>query len=309
MFTLDRIVVGIDFSDSSIAAAHWVSEHFAPRSRLDLVHALDARRPPGFMLRAFPQLEQTLETLARGAQERLSDLAHDLDPRRPGTLLEPDGDPADALLAVAERLGADLIAVADHGRRRGLGALLGSVPERLAREADRPTLVVRGSPVKAPKRILVALADSPEAAETLAWARFLAELHRAELLILHVESSWYADQVRHHVSKEDGDRLAAAQRERGREWLTQLIADQELENLPHTVSVRSGQPGVEILHAEHAFEADLTICGLRAASRASPFLGSVARFVLQKGRASFLAVPRPREVLVRSPEGPALAID
>ncbi len=294
MFSMERIVVGIDFSDSSCAAALWLSEHFGPRSRLDLVHALDARRPPAFLLRAFPHLDQTLETLARGAQERLSDVARSLDPRRPGTILEPEGAPADALIAVAARIEADLIAVADHGRRKGLGALIGSVPERLAREADLPVLVVRGRPARAPKKILVALADSPEAAEALDWARYLAELHRARLLVLHVESSWYADQVRLHLNEREGDKLAAAQREQGRVWLEGLIKHHRLETVEHRTSVRSGQPGVAILHAEAEIDADLTICGLRAAGRASPFLGSVARFVLQKGRASFLGVPRPQ---------------
>ncbi|MCB9832162.1 MAG: universal stress protein [Planctomycetes bacterium] len=294
MFSLDRIALGTDFGDAAARAARWITEHFAPRAHLDLVHALDARRPPGFLVGAFPHLEQTLETLACGAGERLSELARTLDPRRPGTILERDGAPADALLAAAERVEADMIAVAEHGRRRGLGRLLGSVPDRLARETDRPLLVVRGVAERPPRRILVSLADSPEAAETLDWARYLAELHRARLLVLHVESCWYADQVRLHLNDREADDMAALQRRQGRSWLAGLIAAARLDAVDFESRVESGQPGVEILRAERAFDAELTICGLRGSGRATPFLGSVARFVLQKGRAPFLGVPRPQ---------------
>jgi len=50
---------------------------------------------------------------------------------------------ADAIIAAAERLDVDLIAVASHGRSGLKRALLGSVAEEVARRATKPVLIVR----------------------------------------------------------------------------------------------------------------------------------------------------------------------
>ena len=50
---------------------------------------------------------------------------------------------AEAILAAAERLDVDLIAVASHGRSGIMRALLGSVAEEVARRSPRPVLIVR----------------------------------------------------------------------------------------------------------------------------------------------------------------------
>jgi nucleotide-binding universal stress UspA family protein len=54
-----------------------------------------------------------------------------------------EGPPADAIVAHAERIGADLIAMATHGRG-GLGRLIfGSVSDEVVRHAPCPVLLVR----------------------------------------------------------------------------------------------------------------------------------------------------------------------
>ena len=50
---------------------------------------------------------------------------------------------AEAILAAAERLDVDLIAVASHGRSGIMRALLGSVAEEVARRSPRPVLIIR----------------------------------------------------------------------------------------------------------------------------------------------------------------------
>ncbi len=52
-------------------------------------------------------------------------------------------DVVEAICAAAERLGVDAICVASHGRTGLARAVLGSVAERVIREARRPVLVVR----------------------------------------------------------------------------------------------------------------------------------------------------------------------
>ena len=53
----------------------------------------------------------------------------------------PKGDPADALLAVAEREGADLIVVGNRGMT-GARRLLGSVPNKVTHNASCSVLVI-----------------------------------------------------------------------------------------------------------------------------------------------------------------------
>jgi hypothetical protein len=44
-----KIVVGIDFSDASLAGARWVSSCLAPRAELLLVHVVPVPRPPVYL--------------------------------------------------------------------------------------------------------------------------------------------------------------------------------------------------------------------------------------------------------------------
>lgn len=55
-----------------------------------------------------------------------------------------DGDVARAILAEAASAGADLIVMGTHGRHGFKRFMLGSVAERVAREARCPVLLVRG---------------------------------------------------------------------------------------------------------------------------------------------------------------------
>ncbi|MFN7972539.1 MAG: universal stress protein [Acidobacteriota bacterium] len=57
--------------------------------------------------------------------------------------VERGDDPARAICQVAERIGADLVCVASHGRSGVERAVLGSVAQELLRLTERPVLVVR----------------------------------------------------------------------------------------------------------------------------------------------------------------------
>ncbi|HEY9480241.1 MAG TPA: universal stress protein, partial [Gemmatimonadaceae bacterium] len=48
---LNRVLVGIDFSAPSLAAARWVAEHFAPRAELVLIHVIPEPRTPPYLAR------------------------------------------------------------------------------------------------------------------------------------------------------------------------------------------------------------------------------------------------------------------
>lgn len=52
------------------------------------------------------------------------------------------GDPRDAILTVAEEVGADLVVMGTHGRRGLARALIGSVAERVVRTSPVPVLTL-----------------------------------------------------------------------------------------------------------------------------------------------------------------------
>ena len=60
------------------------------------------------------------------------------------------GETVDELVAYADTIDADLIVVGSRGHGSLASAVLGSVSRGVLREARRPVLVVRGTPVPAP---------------------------------------------------------------------------------------------------------------------------------------------------------------
>ncbi|MCS6849086.1 MAG: universal stress protein [Anaerolineae bacterium] len=101
-------------------------------------------------------------------------------------------EPDEAILDVAAEEGADLIAMATHGRGGISRFLLGSVADRVVRHAHAPVLLVRpaghraGSSQELPayRRILVPLDGSELAHTVLPYVRKLAACTGAEVLLM-----------------------------------------------------------------------------------------------------------------------------
>ena len=69
--------------------------------------------------------------------------------RRPACRCETyarEGDPADAILDVAEERGADLIVVGNKGMTGAKRFLLGSVPNKVSHHAPCSVLIIRTAP-------------------------------------------------------------------------------------------------------------------------------------------------------------------
>src|SRR5690606_23931576 len=137
---LERVVIGMDFSEPSIAAARWAALHFAPDAELVLVHSIEIQRPPRFLRAALPPPAELEETTRQGAEQRLREVGLSLGAPRIWPVVR-EGRPADQIAAVAEERGADLIIVGEHGRSGGIRGLVGSTAEQLARSAPAPVLL------------------------------------------------------------------------------------------------------------------------------------------------------------------------
>ena len=134
-----KILCPVGFDRNSAAAISFASEMAEPgMSTIYLLHVVSPPTIRAVMLQPQPILT---EAMADRELEKLrrAHLPRDVQYQ---TVLR-SGDPADLIVSVAEELEADLIVIPTHGNRGLAAMLLGSVAERVVREARRPVLTIQ----------------------------------------------------------------------------------------------------------------------------------------------------------------------
>ncbi len=144
--TIARILVPTDFSatsDTALGYAITVAKQFG--ASLHLLHVVDDPFVGGAFgsevyITSVPAMRVHLVDEAASKLARLLPLC-----KRVGARTEVRvGKPADVIREVAEEHGVDLIVMGTHGRTGIAHLLLGSVAEKIVREAPCPVLTVRG---------------------------------------------------------------------------------------------------------------------------------------------------------------------
>lgn len=143
-----HILVPTDFSDASklaLEAAAMLAKELGARVTAVFVHDPGALRPPaqiGYSPERREDIEQRIEETVTAELEALREGplegVEQLD-----TVVLRDPSPANAITTHAERIGADLIVIATHGRTGLKHLLIGSVAERVVRHATVPVLTLR----------------------------------------------------------------------------------------------------------------------------------------------------------------------
>ncbi len=132
-----RVVVGMDFSQQSIAALRAALELTAPDATVWMVHVRPrVEMPPGGWEAWDLAYTAGLPTLFDQVKAQVQ--------RPPGVTLEvaeARGAPAAELLAFGDRVDADLIAVASHGHSVIERLVIGSVTSAVVRASSRSVLV------------------------------------------------------------------------------------------------------------------------------------------------------------------------
>ncbi|HLM79368.1 MAG TPA: universal stress protein [Terriglobales bacterium] len=132
-----KILCPVDFDPNSLLALRLASELAQEgKATLHLLHVV--AMPPGPEV-ALPFGK--METAARTRLERLARQKVTCEARYQIEVMM--GDPAVEVLQAAKRLRANLIVMATHGRRGLRRLVLGSVAERVIREAPCPVLTVK----------------------------------------------------------------------------------------------------------------------------------------------------------------------
>jgi nucleotide-binding universal stress UspA family protein len=180
-----KIVIGIDFSDASLAGAWWVSEHLAPRAELLLVHVVPLPRPPIYLhehIGSTIDQRSTLVPRLYAALRGFADLLNS-DHVRVGIRT---GVPSSALARVADEVKADLICVGRGSKRQGSSRFGATTPQRLLGLSPVPVLVIPQGVASTPSRVLTAVSARPGGERVISVAAALAAGWGSRLEAIHV---------------------------------------------------------------------------------------------------------------------------
>jgi nucleotide-binding universal stress UspA family protein len=172
-----------------------------------------------------------------------------------------EGDIADSLLHLISEYNIDLLVVATRGHRHLKRLLLGSVAEKLFRQASCPVLVV---PLQARlssdrklgiSRIVCPTDFSSASSAALAFAIMLARDHKAQLILVHVVEGAVIN------TWEEMDEL----RESAEGRLRQLLPPHHDLALEPRLEVTFGAPTESISRIAAEYQSDLVVVGVHCA--------------------------------------------
>lgn len=143
-----HILVPTDFSQASelaVEAAASLARKLGAKLTLVHVHDPEALRPPATIGWSSERQESVEKEIERAIDHSFAELKSE---RLAGveiadTVILHDSSPAQAICGYAERIDADLIVIATHGRTGLKHLLIGSVAERVVRHSAVPVLTLR----------------------------------------------------------------------------------------------------------------------------------------------------------------------
>ncbi|MGZ3461686.1 MAG: universal stress protein [Archangium sp.] len=141
---IQHILVAIDGSENSRKAARFAHDLAQQtKSRITLLFVLEPPRvvPFGFLDSEIITGPQRSPEELDAVRRMLDEVAADLPKAQVEKVVEI-GRPADTIVAMADKLGADHIVVGARGLNPGGKWLLGSVSDRVVQHAGRPVTVV-----------------------------------------------------------------------------------------------------------------------------------------------------------------------
>jgi nucleotide-binding universal stress UspA family protein len=180
-----KIIIGIDFSDASLAGARWVADHLALNADLLLVHVVSVPRPPIYLHEHIASTIDQRSTLVPRLYTALRGFADLLGHDRVRVGIRT-GVPWSAIARVADEVKADLICVGRGNKRQGSSRFGATTPQRLLGVSHVPVLVIPQGVVTKPSRVLAAHSGRPGGERVMPAAKSLASAWDARLEAIHV---------------------------------------------------------------------------------------------------------------------------
>jgi nucleotide-binding universal stress UspA family protein len=204
-----------------------------------------------------------------------------------------------AILDTEEKVEADLVVMATHGRTGMAHLFLGSVAEKVVRDSKRPVLTTRRgealSGVKPFQKILVPVDIADPTSSALACARRLAEQNDAIVYPLHIVPTDETELLLHDVyeAREDktSHKVNAVVAERVARHKLADLAEAHLSGLRYKPILHvSGDPAKTILETEKEVSADLIVMTTHGVSGFFHFLlGSITEKMIREANCPVLA--------------------
>jgi len=293
-----RVVIGVDFSASSISAARWASGWLDSDAELILVHALVVPDVSAALASRLPLPTSLIANARAGAERRLRDLSSTLGPHQV-SIEAREGRPAEVIAGVARDYDADLIIVGKHGEAGIRRGYTGRTTDHLVRTSSTPVVVAEGIVEGAPRRIVVPVTYSSVTPYIVEWTKRLYDLSQGEFFLVHVIGSAVLGHVLttaaiksgKDLSPEEIDEVFAEDRER---WKKELVK----AGIPETrvsAEVVFGEVSEAVLAAAARHHADMLVMGSHAGPSRRLLLGSAASAVLREAGIPVLIVVEPEE--------------
>ncbi len=199
-----------------------------------------------------------------------------------------EGGAAEEIVALAEEIGAGLIAMGSRGRGRIRRLLMGSVSDAVVRHAHYPVIVVRWKPVVFPAKILLPTDGSEEATLAVRTAADLSEKTGSELHVVHVGEvtlGYHPERHGYHMQYERDEKEA-------RELLeTQVEGIKAAGDTVAQAHLRMGKADEHIVVLAEELGADLIVMGSRGLGGVKrALMGSVSDSVVRHAHCPVLVV-------------------
>jgi nucleotide-binding universal stress UspA family protein len=203
-----------------------------------------------------------------------------------------EGPAASRILEVATQETANLLVVGTHSRTGLQRAMLGSIADRMVRQATCPVLTVRPRPESALRReirrICYATDFSPTARAAWPWVVAIASAAGAEVDLVHVTFEPVADR---HLPADAIGRMAQFLHEQGQFEVERFLERSPLPRERVHVRLSPGVPADQIVHQAQEQAADLIVMGTHGWSGIVRWmLGSVAHHVIQAAPCAVLTI-------------------
>lgn len=234
---------------------------------------------------------EVYEVVRRATVTSLATIEETVRGRHPGLAVTAtvSGDPPQ--VALLADVGPDDLLVVGASRHHGAAAFwLGSTPRSVARRSPCPVVVVPGGAKRGhPASVIVGIDGSPASDAALRWACDEADLHRAELVVVHAWDYPYAAVDLDGAQVRDLMCIDAA-----RVLETGVAEARQRSGASVTDVLIEGSPPNALL--ETARDGDLIVLGSRGRGAvAAGLFGSTVNAVLERASAPVVVVRHQRE--------------
>lgn len=295
---INRILVPTDFSSAARHAQQWALRFArAHGATLHLLHVVAEYDPDWFGEgdTAIP-VNQMQENRHQEAKEGLARLAPD--PEAAGVQVQQEVrhgmDVADAILAVADEIDADLIVTGTHGREGLAHVILGSVAEKVIRRARRPVLTVGTEAAAEPsiQRVLAPVDFSGPSKHAVRLAKEVTATYGARLDLLFVAEERtvpvFSDTGIPRLNRLKMDPEIVKDSSRALEQLSDNVKGPDVPAHGH---VAEGDVSKQIVRFAETHDVDLIVMATRGLSGLNRFLlGSVTQRVVRAAPCPVLTI-------------------